>query len=276
MDHHFNPNVAKEFGIVEAVFIQNLYYWISKNRANNKNFHDGRYWTYNSSKAWNDLFIYLTKRQIEYALKRLIDAGVIIRGNYNKNKFDRTSWFAFSDLGISKLHFFYSDITNFVNGDSNLVTSYNETNNKPNNNLTDNNPNNSPLVSSANATETLPPKGESEFELKPEEKEPVSSKAKNEYTPEFESFWKIYKTKRSEGKAPAFKQWLKAIKKIKPEDLIKVLEAHIREWDFKNTHAQYIPHARTWLSQERFLDELDNKQDYGSHSIYYGDGETTF
>lgn len=133
-----------------------------------------------------------------------------------------------------------------------------------------------PLVSFADATETLPPKGESEFEPKPEESEVSSSQVKNEYTPEFESFWKLYKTKRSEGKAPAFKQWLKAIKKIKPEDLIKALEVHIREWDFKSTHAQYIPHAKTWLSQERFLDELDNKQDYGSHSIYYGDGETTF
>lgn len=133
-----------------------------------------------------------------------------------------------------------------------------------------------PLVSFANATETIPPKGEGEFKLKPEKSEAVSSKAKNEYTPEFESFWNIYRKKRSEGKAPAFKQWQKVIKKIKPDELIKILEAHIKEWDFKSVNPNFIPHAKTWLYQERYLDELDNSSKWGSDSIDYGEEESVF
>lgn len=66
MDHSFNINVAKKLGIASAVILNNLYWWIDKNRANDKHFHDGYYWTYNSRKAFVEQFPYLTERQIEY------------------------------------------------------------------------------------------------------------------------------------------------------------------------------------------------------------------
>ena len=33
MDHSFNINVAKKLGIASAVILNNLYWWIDKNRA---------------------------------------------------------------------------------------------------------------------------------------------------------------------------------------------------------------------------------------------------
>lgn len=99
MDHSFNINVAKKLGIASAVILNNLYWWIDKNRANDKHFHDGYYWTYNSRKAFVEQFPYLTERQIEYALRKLIDGGYVITGNYNKASFDRTLWYAITKEG---------------------------------------------------------------------------------------------------------------------------------------------------------------------------------
>ena len=56
MEHSFDIDVAKEYGILEAVIIRNFQYWITKNRANKANFKDNHYWTYNSLSALKELF----------------------------------------------------------------------------------------------------------------------------------------------------------------------------------------------------------------------------
>lgn len=99
MEHSFDIEVAKEYGILEAVIIRNFQYWIAKNIANRKNFMDGRYWTYNSLNALNELFPYASQRQIRYALDNLVEKGVLIKGCHNEDKRDRTIWFAFADNG---------------------------------------------------------------------------------------------------------------------------------------------------------------------------------
>jgi hypothetical protein len=97
--HLFDPEVAQQFGIVEAIIIKNFQFWIEHNFRNDRNHHDGRTWTYNSVRAFLELFPYMTKKQLYGALKRLEDGGVIITGNYNETKYDRTTWYAFADEG---------------------------------------------------------------------------------------------------------------------------------------------------------------------------------
>lgn len=102
--HFFDIRVAELYGVNCAVILQNLWHWIKKNEANEKNFHDGTYWTYNSTKAFSELFPYLSQRQIETALKKLRDEGIIVTGNYNAMKYDRTLWYAITKKGKSILH----------------------------------------------------------------------------------------------------------------------------------------------------------------------------
>lgn len=101
MEHSFNIELAKKYGILEAILLKNLWFWIEKNRANEKNFYDGTYWTYNSTRAFNELFPYASKSSIKRALKSLQEKGIIKTGNYNKSSYDRTLWYAFTDLGES-------------------------------------------------------------------------------------------------------------------------------------------------------------------------------
>lgn len=96
--HYFDPKIAKSVGINAAVVYQNILFWCEKNKANNKHFHDGYYWTYNSIKAWGELIPYLSTRSIRTALDKLVEADLIIIGNYNKSKYDRTNWFAAKDI----------------------------------------------------------------------------------------------------------------------------------------------------------------------------------
>lgn len=99
MIHNFETNIAEKYGINAAIILQNMYYWIEKNRANEKHFHDGYYWTYNSMKAFEELFPYMSNKQIRGALKKLEDDGIIIDGNYNNSPYDRTKWYAITETG---------------------------------------------------------------------------------------------------------------------------------------------------------------------------------
>jgi hypothetical protein len=81
MEHSFNIELASKYGVEEAVVIQNLFFWINKNVANDKNFYDGRYWTYNSAKAFAKLFPYLNESKLFRILKSLQDDDIIIKGN---------------------------------------------------------------------------------------------------------------------------------------------------------------------------------------------------
>lgn len=97
MNHVFDIEHARVYGIAEAVMIGNFQFWIAKNRANRENFHDGRTWTYNSVKAFTELFPYLSAGQIRRTLERLVELGVLVTGTFNERAVDRTKWYAFYD-----------------------------------------------------------------------------------------------------------------------------------------------------------------------------------
>ena len=101
MIHFFDTDIAQEYGVNAAILLQNIAYWCELNEANEVNYYDGTYWTYNSRKALSILFPYMSERQIGTAIQKLIDAGLVISGNYNKMPYDRTMWYALSKNGKS-------------------------------------------------------------------------------------------------------------------------------------------------------------------------------
>ena len=128
MIHSFNINIATKYGVHSAIILDNLNYWITKNQANEQHFYDGHYWTYNSKKAFAELFPYMTERQIDYALKKLIDDGIIITGKYNTNKYNQTLWYAITNFGYSILQNCEMEQTNLSNQNDKIVEC--NTNNK--------------------------------------------------------------------------------------------------------------------------------------------------
>lgn len=138
MEHSFNTDVAQEYGVHSAILLNNIAFWCLKNKANGTHEHDGHFWTYNSKKAFTELFPYMTARQIDYALKRLIDDGILITGNYNANAYDRTLWYAVTKKGYSILQICSMDNTTMQNGTPENVEPIPD--NKPVEKQTDNKP----------------------------------------------------------------------------------------------------------------------------------------
>jgi hypothetical protein len=83
--HSFDPKIAERVGVNAAVLYQNIVWWCAKNAANRHNEHGGRFWTYNSVKAWAELFPYLSAKQIRSALDKLESEGLIVSGSFNKS-----------------------------------------------------------------------------------------------------------------------------------------------------------------------------------------------
>ena len=104
MEHHFNIEFAKLYGIEEAIIVHNLYFWIIKNIANNVHEHNGKFWTYNSNNAFVALFPYMNKTKICRVMAHLESEGIIIKDNFNKDNRDRTLWYSFADEGINILN----------------------------------------------------------------------------------------------------------------------------------------------------------------------------
>ena len=115
MNFHFDGAVAEMYGVDGAVFISRLQFWIEKNAANDRHYHAGRYWTYNSLRAMEKLFPFWSRRQIERIVKNLKEKGVLLTANYARDSYDRTLFYALdeSKLPISP---FWGDLS--PNGDN--------------------------------------------------------------------------------------------------------------------------------------------------------------
>ena len=92
--HMFDVQDAIDHSIEKAVILYHLKFWLEHNRANNTNFHEGHWWTYNSAEAFATLLPYLTRSKIARMLRELEKDGVILVGNYNKKGYDRTKWYS--------------------------------------------------------------------------------------------------------------------------------------------------------------------------------------
>lgn len=94
MYNRFNIEVAKKYG-VEAAVVFNYFCWeVYKSKCGKRDFYDGLYWTRESNNELKEQFPYLTERQINYAIKKLVDAGVLVKSNYNVSPYDRTLWYS--------------------------------------------------------------------------------------------------------------------------------------------------------------------------------------
>ena len=96
MKHLFDTNVAKICGVEEAIILENIYFWCKKNEANNK-LTNGKPWTYNSVKAFNTIFDYMSPSKIARSLKNLESQGYIEISEFNTNAYDHTKWYCITD-----------------------------------------------------------------------------------------------------------------------------------------------------------------------------------
>ncbi len=98
----FMMDDAKKYGLQPAIMLYNFYFWLAKNKANNKHYYDGKTWTYNSQRAFARLFPFWSRRNVRTILQKLIDQKVLMTGNYNAIPYDKTMWYALVDEAALK------------------------------------------------------------------------------------------------------------------------------------------------------------------------------
>jgi hypothetical protein len=91
---------------------------------------------------------------------------------------------------------------------------------------------------------------------------------------EFNLFWAQYP--RKVGKLTAQRSWQKMPDDHKQKALEAIVE-HRKYWVAKGTDWEFIPHASTWLNQERFEDELviEQKENKRPPLPWYASDELT-
>lgn len=96
--HQLDPEVAINVGPNAALLYSYIRYHCAAKEAegDKKAYHEGRFWVFNSVTQFQELFPYLSEKQIRSALKSLEDANYLISGCFNRKPFDQTKWY--SDL----------------------------------------------------------------------------------------------------------------------------------------------------------------------------------
>ena len=244
MIHSFNINIATKYGVHSAIILDNLNYWITKNQANEQHFYDGHYWTYNSKKAFAELFPYMTERQIDYALKKLIDDGIIITGKYNTNKYNQTLWYAITNFGYSILQNCEMEQTKLSNQNDKIVEC--NTNNKQANIKQQ-------IITTNNK--------ENPYTEKPFTENPSTANVSNknvQIEQEFEEVWKLYP--RKEDKKKAFSAYKTARKKASFNEIKKGVETYSNHIRVSNTDKRYIKLGATYFNGECWANNYEQSE----------------
>jgi hypothetical protein len=227
--HIFNVEVAMQYGLSEAVIINNFQFWLNKNNSDGTHFYDGHTWTYNTTASLAKLFPYMTQRAVRYAIDNLVKNGVLIKGNYNKSAYDRTNWYAFNNerewLYVAK-----HEVTKTANGSDEIVSSH--------------------LTKTANGSDEI-------VQPIPDSKQQIVNRMVNKDMSKsaFDEFYAAYP--RKENRANALRSWLK----ISPSKHTMIIADVINRAEYHDSWSEkkFIPLPASYLNQERWTDEISIK-----------------
>lgn len=88
-----SPTLATKIGLNESLILQQIHYWLEINKKANTNNKDGYFGIFNSYDQWQDQFPFWSVSTIKRAISNLEKRKIVVSGNYNKLKTDRTKWY---------------------------------------------------------------------------------------------------------------------------------------------------------------------------------------
>lgn len=83
------PKLATKIGLNESIIVQQMHYWLTQKQ----NARDGYYWVYNTYPEWVKQFPFWSESTVKRAITNLQNLNILIVGNYNKLKIDKTKWY---------------------------------------------------------------------------------------------------------------------------------------------------------------------------------------
>lgn len=240
MNHSFNVDLAKGIGIEEAIIIEQLYWWIHKNKCEEDETmtKEGRVWCRSSAKGFSKYIPYMSAQKIRRVLRTLEVLDVIKVGNFNKVATNQTLWYTFTDEFKKVLEGLGYDFSKMKNGMFKNEQSIN--------NINDNILN-------------------KEENIKEEKKNILSNDNNKKSDDLFDLFWKKYK---KGSKKAALKAWNK-LKDKQKESALKNVDDYLL---YCKRSGRPLKDVSTYLNGECFndnwlaipdcyqLDDFDNDQ----------------
>lgn len=249
-------HVAAAYGLEEAIFLHSLMFWYRTNRGNDANFRDGRWWTYNSVKAFEAVFPWWNAGQIRRIITRCKEKGAMLSGDYNEDRRDRTAWYSPSD----ELLELYGELENTncicrkrqmqLPDPSNSSDENGKCNiRKPwgNHGETDNSPCSPP------AGDAPPPDPVPEEKPAPRRRTRQKKSIPTHAPERFEQFWAAYPVGGSRLKAVEAWDALAPSEEL-IDEMARALKRQMRTRAWRDGIG--IPHACRWLSNQRWTDKL--------------------
>ncbi len=92
-NHSFNIEVARLFGVDEAIVIGHFAHFLKYHEANETNFYEGHYWVYDSAKSLSDALPYWSSNKIQKLIKRMEDRGLLISGDFSEDRSKRPKYY---------------------------------------------------------------------------------------------------------------------------------------------------------------------------------------
>lgn len=226
LEHHFPPLIAEKYGVNAAIFLRDIYHWCETNRNNEENFHEGRWWTYQTILGLCRRHTYWTKNQMEHIIRTCKEKGALLSGHFSENQFDRTCWYALTDEALA-LFASPCSLSEISEMESKEITPVSRKNQKcyKDNNKTEN-----------------------------KAKNPIAPCANDPDWAMFDRFWALYPKKK--GKEQARRAW----KKLDPDmELCRAMSAALKRdrnsWAWRKQSGEFIPYPATWLNGRRWEDE---------------------
>jgi uncharacterized phage protein (TIGR02220 family) len=99
------PSLAMKIGLREAIILQQIHYWLTKKGAH---VIEGRKWIYNTYQEWQKQFPFWSETTIKRSFLKLEKQGLLISGNWNALKMDKTKWYTinYEKLDLLELSLF--------------------------------------------------------------------------------------------------------------------------------------------------------------------------
>lgn len=97
----FRVDLACEVGVPESIILGHFHYWLTVNESNPDMNRDGKVWLYASRKAIQDTLPFLSDKVIRNSIDRLIEAGWLVKGDYNLSLTNKANWYSFSDKALA-------------------------------------------------------------------------------------------------------------------------------------------------------------------------------
>lgn len=97
------PSLATKVGLNEAIFVQQLHYWLDINRKAKRNIIDGTTWSHNTYAQWRQQFPFWSDSTLRRTVKSCEDQGLIRSAALSRDKRDRTLYYTVRYERLSEL-----------------------------------------------------------------------------------------------------------------------------------------------------------------------------